>query len=491
MKKERILTQVEELAMSGLDPVVAFARLNVRGEPAFLFESSAEATRAKAYTVVGVRPLETFVSRGGALFTRRREPDATKLGAEIKLEGNPADLLESLLGRFSRIRPTEAPPFAGGMIGALGFEFSRHLEPVLDRNFVAGGVDAEFMLVGTHLVFDHIRDRVLLVGTVFLDRESETDGAARIVREFRRLRAALKRPSAREKVLAFRTAPVRKTKFKMDAALGAKAFAKAVGDIKAKIRRGDLFQCVISEQFRFPLRLDPLRVFAALAKVGPAPYRFYVDFGKSLLLGASPERLVSVDGDLVETHPIAGTRPRGKDPLSDLRFERQLLASVKERAEHAMLVDLGRNDIGRVSIPGTVAVKEFMQVRRFSHVMHLVSTVQGRLSPTDASFRALTACFPAGTLSGAPKISAIKTIAGLEPASRGVYGGALVLQDFSGRLDSCIIIRSLSLEGESASIQAGAGIVADSVAKREYEEVRNKTRAVVKAVELALTGSRA
>jgi anthranilate synthase component 1 len=489
VKKERILTQIESLAGMGLDPLVAFARLNRRGEPAFLFESSHATTREKAYTVLGVRPLETVASRGGRLYLRKRGLLEAKLGAETPLVGNPVDLLEGLLNRFTRVSTGDLPPFAGGMVGALGFEFSRHLEPVVDSTFGTSGTDAEFMLIGTHLVFDHLRDAVLLVGTVFLDREAESEGKARIAHEFRRLRAALGRKGEREKSLHFRRAAAPR-KFRMNPALGAKAFTAAVGEIKAKIRRGDLFQCVISERFQFPLRLDPLRVFAALEKVGAAPYRFYVDFGKSLLLGASPERLVSVDGDLVETHPIAGTRPRGKDTLSDLRFERQLLASVKERAEHAMLVDLGRNDIGRVAVPGTVAVKEFMQVRRFSHVMHLVSTVQGRLAPRDTSFRALTACFPAGTLSGAPKISAIKTIAGLEPTSRGVYGGALMLQDFSGRLDSCIIIRSLSLEGETASVQAGAGIVADSVAKREYEEVRNKTRAVVRAVELALSGSR-
>lgn len=490
MKKEKILTHIEEMDINGLTPACAFARLQALGEPAFLFEFTDEETHRAAYTYLGIRPLETIQCRNGNTYVRTRAPSAPKLGRERKISGNPPEVLEELLSRFTRSKAPGLPPFAGGMIGYLGFEFTRYLEPILDKNLHKTTTDAEFMLMGTLMAFEHAKGRVLLIGTIFLDRETKAEGEKRVMREFKKLRSLVARSGLREKGLTFRVGARAREKLKMKAVLGTRVFYKAIHTIKEKIRRGDLFQCVISEKFQFRLEIDPLRVYAALGKVSPAPYHFYLDFGSSILLGASPERLVSVDGDLIETHPIAGTRPRGNNPASDVRFERQLLASVKERAEHAMLVDLGRNDIGRVSIPGTVSVKHFMQLRKFSHVMHLVSTVQGRLAPRDHSFRALTACFPAGTLSGAPKISAIKTIGGLEPIARGAYGGALILQDFSGRLDSCIIIRSMTVQEGVAAIQAGAGIVADSVAKREYDEVHNKTRSVVMAVELALAGGR-
>jgi anthranilate synthase component 1 len=256
--------------------------------------------------------------------------------------------------------------------------------------------------------------------------------------------------------------------------------------MKEHIRAGDVFQGVISERMRVNLKAHPFRVYRALRMLNPSPYHYYFATAGQAVVGASPEMLLKVGHDgRIETCPIAGTRPRGKDVATDQKMERQLCASVKEKAEHLMLVDLARNDLGRVSEPGTVRVSEFMRVRRFSHVMHLVSTVQGKLSKRHSPWDALIATFPAGTLTGAPKVRAMQIISELEPVRRGPYGGAFVLYDFSGRLDSAITIRTLFASKRGAFLQAGAGIVADSRPEMEYQEILNKARPVLKAIELA------
>jgi anthranilate synthase component 1 len=496
VSKDNVITLAREIPSNDLVAEALLCRIQAEGESGFIFEGVGEDTRQARYSYIGVRPLEVITVRGGKTTLRRRPLSSPRFGSDMDVPGEPLQVLNELLARD--FRPAqhaaceiELPPFSGGMVGYLGFEFTRYLEPTVEsyHSKTLSENDAELMLFGTLIAIDHERKRIVLIGNVFLSRESAEEGRLRVAQELAELEKLVLRKSPREKRL-FRAAKPRKFSRsvpKLKAALGPKRFSIAVKEIKARIRRGDLFQCVISEQFTFPLKKDSLRIYGALRTVSPSPYHFYLNFGQSVLLGASPERLVSVEGETIETCPIAGTRPRGKDEKSDRRLEKQLLASPKECAEHAMLVDLGRNDIGRVSRPGSVKVHEFMRVRRFSHVMHLVSTVQGRLQAGVSSLSALTACFPAGTLSGAPKISAMKTIAELEPVPRGAYGGALILHDFSGRMDSCIIIRSLFVKEGVGIIRAGAGIVADSTAPREYEEIQNKTRSVRTAVQLALS----
>jgi anthranilate synthase component 1 len=257
---------------------------------------------------------------------------------------------------------------------------------------------------------------------------------------------------------------------------------EAVKRIKSHIRAGDIFQCVMSEQFRFELEEDPFEVYRVLRMINPSPYLFFLDFGGEVLLGSSPEMLVRVMNGTVETCPIAGTRPRGKDEAHDKKYERELLSSVKEKAEHLMLVDLGRNDIGRVSRPGTVKVTDFMKVERYSHVMHIVSLVEGKLKRNLSAWEAFCACFPAGTLTGAPKIRAMQILSELEGPRRGTYGGAVLAHDFLGNINSCITIRSLWAKGKNAVIQSGAGVVADSSPTKEYDEVLNKAKAIRSAV---------
>ncbi|MBX6378353.1 MAG: anthranilate synthase component I family protein, partial [Clostridia bacterium] len=269
------------------------------------------------------------------------------------------------------------------------------------------------------------------------------------------------------------------------------AFCAAVEQAREYIRAGDIFQVVLSQRLERPMAVDPFQVYRVLRHLNPSPYLFYLSFqgvpgcGDLRLVGSSPEMLVRVRGGVVETRPIAGTRPRGRTPEEDARLESELLRDEKERAEHMMLVDLGRNDVGRVAAPGSVQVSELLTVERYSHVMHLVSGVRGRLAPGRDAFDALAACFPAGTVSGAPKVRAMEIIDALEPTARGPYAGAVGYADLAGNLDTCIAIRTLVAVGGRAFVQAGAGIVADSAPEREYEESWNKARALLRAIDRA------
>ncbi|MFN8577067.1 MAG: anthranilate synthase component I family protein [Candidatus Sericytochromatia bacterium] len=260
---------------------------------------------------------------------------------------------------------------------------------------------------------------------------------------------------------------------------------KAVKKVKSHIKNGDIFQCVLSERFSFDLEINPLLVYKVLRKINPSPYLFYISADSEIILGSSPEMLVKSQANKISLCPIAGTRPRGKDEQEDNKYKKSLLRSTKEKAEHLMLVDLGRNDLGRVSKPNSVKVKDFMKVEKFSHVMHIVSLVEGELESNKNSFDAFNAVFPAGTLSGAPKVRAMQIISELEPVKRGAYGGSIFCHSFSDYMDSCITIRSLYIKDKKAYIQAGAGIVSDSKPESEYQEILNKSKAVLKAVNIA------
>jgi anthranilate synthase component 1 len=265
-------------------------------------------------------------------------------------------------------------------------------------------------------------------------------------------------------------------------------FLKSVARAKEYIAAGDVFQVVLSERLEVKPEVEPFAIYRALRRVNPSPYMYFLRFGGTHVLGASPEMLVKVTGRQLEYHPIAGTRPRGRDEAEDRRLEQELRQDEKERAEHVMLVDLGRNDLGRVSEYGSVKVRDLMYVERYSHVMHLVSHLEGRLRPELGALDAFAACFPAGTLTGAPKVRAMQIIEEMEPVRRGVYGGSVLYADFAGNLDSCIAIRTLLMQGKQAYVQAGAGIVADSVPETEHEECMNKAQALVRAIELARSG---
>jgi anthranilate synthase component 1 len=466
-----------------LSPVSAFLRLAPQGGAqarpySFLLESVEGGERVGRYTFFGVDPFQIVSSRGNRITLAR---GAKKTGET----GNIFDYLRHLSEPYRHVQPQGLPPFTAGAVGYLSYEAVRTLEHLPAR--VEPDVDlddAAFMYFSSVAAFDHVQHRLYLVANVLTDEgpgslRAKYDAAVKYLNEVER---RLTRP--------LRLAPPRvlrgplRVKHNMTPA----QYESMVERAKEYIRAGDIFQGVLSQRLEVPVRVPPFEVYRALRVVNPSPYMYYLRLGEATILGSSPEMLVKVGGRNAEYRPIAGTRPRGKSEEEDLRLEQELRADEKERAEHIMLVDLGRNDLGRVCDFSTVRPKEVMFVERYSHVMHLVSSIQGTLRKDHDSFAALAACFPAGTLTGAPKVRAMEIIDELEPTRRGLYGGAVLYADFSGNLNSCIVIRTVLIKDRKAYLQAGAGIVADSVPAREHQECMNKAQAVLRAFELAEKG---
>jgi anthranilate synthase component 1 len=465
-------------------PISVLMKLEREG-PAFLLESVEGGERSARYSFLGFQPFALLTHQGGR---SRIELDGTVEEAE----GDPLAHLERLLGRFRAYNPPGLPRFWGGAVGSLGYDAVRYWErlPHGPQDDLAVP-DALFMLPSLVVIFDRVRHKLTLV--VSTRPGSDPVGAYRQAEALldgviKRLRGGLpgepghlgRRPAEREAV---------KPPLPLRANWERSAFEEAVGRIKAYIEAGDAFQVVLSQRFETTVRARPLDIYRALRMLNPSPYLFYLSFGEIKLIGASPELLVRMENGRAYTRPIAGTRKRGATEAEDRALEAELLADEKERAEHLMLVDLGRNDLGRVCQPSSVQVTSFMRVERFSHVMHLVSDVEGKVAEGRTPFDLLRACFPAGTLSGAPKVRAMEIIDELEPSRRGPYGGAVGYFTFDREtMDTCICIRTVLLKGSRAYIQAGAGIVADSVPEREYEETINKAGALRRALELAEEG---
>ena len=467
-----VLPVIRELANCHLDPAEAYSRLRTSGIGGFLLESAAQHTGSGDFSFLGVAPFETLEIRRGVLTARR--PDGH---SRVVASREPLLALDRELSKFRCARAEV--PFSGGAVGYLGYDCVRYLEDVPVPQAAGDAPDALFMVFGTVVAFDHREGRILLIGNVFLEDESEQAGRLRVERELDQLERRLNQAINLIEVFSVG---------ELQASMGAERFHAAVRTVRRHIRDGDLLQCVVAEQMSAPAQGDAFAVYRALRHSSRAPYLFHLDLDDRphhQLLGASPEMLVRVEDRRLETRPIAGTRPRGLTRHDDMKYERSLRRSVKERAEHLMLVDLARNDAGRVAEPGSVEVPEFMSVHRFSHVMHLVSRVTARVRAEVTPMQSLYSCFPAGTLTGAPKIRAMEILAGLEAAGRGPYGGAVVSLAFDGRLDSCIVIRSLHVRGGVARVAAGAGIVADSLPEREYAEVARKMSAVREAMATA------
>lgn len=478
-------------------PVGALLRLADNQSEAFLLESVEGGERIGRYTFIGIQPYQRIVARGRQLEISR----AGETGSEVR-DGDVFDTLrEALSGQEVAVLPG-LPPFTAGAVGFFAYDVVRQIErlPSLAADEL-GVPDAVLLFFDQVVAFDHVRKEMLLIATVDLHRESR-EGA------LERARGRLDRMEARLRDVLPDLHPARASGPLELRPRTAKAdFLQAVTAAKEYIAAGDVFQCVLSQRFDCTPGVDAFAIYRALRIVNPSPYMYFLrfDLGGHLaegtqvgvlgsavetprtahIVGSSPELLVRVNARRVEYRPIAGTRRRGADEQEDAALEAELRADEKERAEHVMLVDLGRNDLGRVSEFGSVRVRDLMFVERYSHVMHLVSALEGRLRPELGAVDAFRACFPAGTLSGAPKIRAMELIEELEPARRGVYGGAVFYADFRGNLDSCIAIRTLYMDGDAGHIQAGAGIVADSVPEAEYEECRNKAQAVVRAIERA------
>ena len=468
-----------------LSPVAAFLRVAPQAEGgaqtrpySFLLESVEGGEHVVRYTFFGVDPFQVVSCRGQRITLSR--------GAEhVQESGNIFDYLRHIGARYRPVQVPGLPPFSAGAVGYLSYEVVRMLERLPPR--VEPDVeldDAVFMYYANLVAFDHVQHRLYLIANVLTE---EGTGSLRAkydaaVRHLGLLQQRLLRPLSLPRFRHPR-GPLR-----VRANLTRRRYEAIVERTKDYIRAGDIFQGVLSQRLEVPVRVPPFEIYRALRVVNPSPYMYYLRLGDATVLGSSPEMLVKVTGREVEYRPIAGTRPRGKTEEEDRRLEQELRADAKECAEHIMLVDLGRNDIGRVCEFSSVAPKELMFVERYSHVMHLVSSIRGRLRPEADSYAALAACFPAGTLTGAPKIRAMEIIDELEPTRRGLYGGAVLYLDFSGNLNSCIVIRTVLIKGRKAYLQAGAGIVADSVPALEYQECMNKAKAILKAFELAEHG---
>jgi len=399
-------------------------------------------------------------------------------------ESNPIEFLRRRIGRYRPVRVPGLPPLVAGAIGYFAYDMVRLVEriPAKARDDV-GLDDAVLMFYLGLVAFDHVQHRLWIVRNVFTDSEGSLRAKYNAaVREVAATRRVLERPPEPERRARKAGALHVVSNFRRS------AYLAAVRKAKRYIRAGDIFQVVLSQRFAARTSADPFAVYRALRALNPSPYMYFLRLGDVSVVGSSPEMLVKVQGREAFYRPIAGTRPRGGDDKEDHRHEAELAADPKERAEHIMLVDLGRNDLGRVCEYGSVRVEKLMTVERYSHVMHLVSSLRGRLRPEVDCFDALMACFPAGTVSGAPKVRAMEIIDEFEPTHRGIYAGGILYLDFSGNLDSCIAIRTLVAKGGRAYVQAGGGVVADSVPEREFEETVNKSRALLAALEAAHAG---
>ena len=487
LAREHTLVPVFRTVTADLEtPVSAFLRLADEAPEAFLLESVEGGEHVGRFTFIGIAPYKKMVARGKKIEViegRKRRTFEGDIFAELK----------QALSGHTPARIPGLPPFTAGAVGFFSYDVVRLIErlPELAEDDL-GVPDACLMFFDQVVAFDHVKKEILLIATADISREiGYGDCERRLDKLEKRLASALPASATPAKRL--------KGKLKVKSNFSKAAFLKSVHAAKEYIASGDVFQCVLSQRFTCTPGVPAFAIYRSLRIVNPSPYMFFLRFGEAAaakgkakakhpaqhIVGSSPELLVRVHNRTVEYRPIAGTRRRSADEVEDRRLEAELRADQKEVAEHVMLVDLGRNDVGRVSEFGSVRVRDLMFVERYSHVMHLVSAIEGKLKPELDAIDAFRACFPAGTLSGAPKIRAMQVIEELEPVRRGVYGGSIFYADFSGNLDSCIAIRTLYMDGEDGYIQAGAGIVADSVPELEFEECGNKARAVIRAIERA------
>jgi anthranilate synthase component 1 len=499
LAREHTLVPVCRTLTADLEtPVSAFLRAAWPERECFMLESVENGEQVGRYTFIGLAPFKRIVARG-------RDITITEGKKVVQIEGDIFAVLRRALSGHKPARLQGLPPFTAGAVGFFSYDAVRQIErlPKLAKDEL-GVPDACLLFFDEVLAFDHVRKEIWLVVTADVTRSKPAIAYEKAVARLDRLEKRLSQP------LPHLAGHKTRGKLQVRHRTEKSDFLAAVNRTKEYIKAGDIFQAVIAQRFDVVPEADSFQVYRALRTVNPSPYMFFLRFapegplggqpdetkklvkkGKAPavqtleLAGSSPEMLVRVHQGKVEYRPIAGTRPRGATEAEDLALADEMLADEKERAEHVMLVDLGRNDVGRVSQFGSVKVERLMFIERYSHVMHIVSSIEGKLKPELTAVDALRACFPAGTLSGAPKVRAMEIIEELEPTRRGTYGGAVLYADFSGNLDSCIAIRSMLAIGGKGYVQAGGGIVADSVPELEYQESLNKAKAVMRAIERA------
>jgi len=458
-----------------LTPVGAFLSIAAGQKYAFLLESVEGGEKIGRYTFLGAGPRLVIIARGTELTVRQGKSVERRSGSVL-------ELLRACLRQYQPAPLPGLPPFTSGGVGYFAYDMVRQFERLPKRAKDDLGLpDCVFTFYDRLLAFDHLRHQVHIIAAADVRAETPRKAYDRVLAD----NAAIERKLAHG--VAARhvhwSAEEEKKPIRIHVSTSHDRFLKSVRAAKEYIAAGDIFQVVLSQRLDFKLPAEPFQIYRALRTVNPSPYMFFLKLDDLQVVGASPEMLVRVSGRKLEYRPIAGTRRRGADPGEDERLTTELCGDEKERAEHVMLVDLGRNDLGRVSEYGTVKVRDLMYVEKYSHVMHLVSALEGQLRPELDALDTLAACFPAGTLSGAPKVRAMEIIEELEPVRRGVYGGSIFYADYAGNLDSCIAIRTMVVQRGRAYVQAGAGIVADSDPESEYQECMNKASALLRACE--------
>jgi anthranilate synthase component I len=467
----------KEMVADLLTPVSAFLKIAEHADYAFLLESVEGGEHVGRYSFLGKDPFLILTSRDGRTMIDRA-------GSTSESDRPFVDTLRRLMADYRSPFVPDLPRFTGGAVGYFGYGASSWFEPVLGDLGTSddGAQQAGFMVFDTVLAFDHVRHRILIIANARITADDDLESLYQFAcAKIQFLERELERGLSHERRAGDGELEVRSSYTRQ-------GFEDHVRTAKEHIAAGDIYQVVLSQRFEADVTVDPFTVYRALRHVNPSPYMYFIRMGGVSVVGSSPEMLVRVEGSRVETHPIAGTRPRGRNAEEDMRLGEELKRNEKERAEHVMLVDLGRNDVGRVCKYGSVRVPQFMGLERFSHVMHLTSIVEGQLADDRDRLDALVSCFPAGTVSGAPKVRAMQIIRELEPIPRGLYAGAVGYVDFAGNLDFCIAIRTIIMSNGKAWAQAGAGIVIDSNPTAEYEETRDKARALLKALELAQRG---
>jgi anthranilate synthase component 1 len=466
-------------------PVSAFMRVAGDASYSFLLESVEGGERVARYSFLGANPQMIVRGRGTQTIIEK--------GDEKEVLDKPfMDYVREHFRERELAKRQDLPPFAGGAVGYIGYDAVRWFEPVLDDGKMPDYDEAALMFYRTVLAFDRVKQRIDIVSIVSTEDAEGSDERLHQLYD-----KAVVETERIAKLLVSDSDPPLKTKSKPDEESDEKLFSSnwtkkdfqaGVQKIKEHIAAGDAFQIVLSQRFSRKINAESLKIYRALRTTNPSPYMFFLRMGDETIIGASPEMLVRCRGRRLDYRPIAGTRKRGATEAEDWMFGEEMRTDEKEVAEHTMLVDLGRNDLGRVCEYGSIEVGDLMEIERYSHVQHMVTTLRGRLRKKLDRFDAFAACFPAGTVTGAPKVRAMQIIKELEPDQRGLYAGSVLYLDYADNLDSCIAIRTIQLRDDVASIQSGAGIVADSVPEREYDETVNKARALVRAIEMAEEG---
>jgi len=484
-KKFNVIPVYKQINADLDTPVSAFLKIK-KSKYAFLLESVEGQEKIARYSFLGSNPYLIFESKDRLIHLNYCQ---YKIKKSFITKSHPLDEIKKIMQDFKAVQLRNLPRFFGGFVGYMGYDAVRFFEKIPDKNpDELNLADFVFMLTKDILVFDHINHTIKIISNIILPKDKKFSQIEKrriylkAVKNIESIQKQLIQPLDYKERIFDAQEKKEKAPFKIISNFSKKEFINIIKKAKTYIRKGEIIQVVLSQRFKLKIKKEPFDIYRALRSLNPSPYMFFLKLNNFFLIGSSPEMLVRCEERIIQTRPIAGTRPRGRTDLEDKKLETELLNDTKERAEHIMLVDLGRNDLGRVCQVGKIKINDFMTIERYSHVMHLVTEVSGLLDKKYDIYNALSACFPAGTVTGSPKIRAMEIIDELENIRRGPYAGCVGYFSFSGNMDTCITIRTIIIKDGFAYVQAGAGIVADSLPQKEYLESVNKAKALIEAI---------